>query len=184
MGKLGHELKVKLTDSDHEQDLMHVGVGVSQVLPILIVCLLASEDTTLIFEQPELHLHPFVQTRLADFFLSMSLLNKQCIIETHSEYLINRLRFRVASDSSPLPQDSLNQKIKIYFTEKVEGVSQYREVTVNKYGAIVDWPKGFFDQSQREAEEILRASMAKRKQEKEARRQAMQRQIQGENDDD
>ena len=184
MGKLGHELKVKLTDSDHEQDLMHVGVGVSQVLPILIVCLLASEDTTLIFEQPELHLHPFVQTRLADFFLSMSLLNKQCIIETHSEYLINRLRFRVASDSSLTPQDSLNQKIKIYFTEKVEGVSQYREVAVNKYGAIVDWPKGFFDQSQREAEEILRASMAKRKQEKEARRQAMQRQIQGENDDD
>ena len=182
MGKLGHELKVKLTDSDKEQDLMHVGVGVSQVLPILIVCLLADEDTTLIFEQPELHLHPFVQTRLADFFLSMSLLNKQCIIETHSEYLINRLRFRVASDPSLTPQDSLNQKIKIYFTEKVEGVSQYREVAVNKYGAIVDWPKGFFDQSQREAEEILRASMAKRKQEKDARRQAMQRQTQGEGD--
>jgi predicted ATPase len=183
MGKLGHELKVKLTDSDQEQDLMHVGVGVSQVLPILIVCLLADEDTTLIFEQPELHLHPFVQTRLADFFLSMSLLNKQCIIETHSEYLINRLRFRVASDPALSPQDSLNQKIKIYFTEKVEGVSQYREVAVNKYGAIVDWPKGFFDQSQREAEEILRASMAKRKQEKDTRRQAMQRQTQGEGDD-
>lgn len=183
MGKLGHELKVKLTDSDQEQDLMHVGVGVSQVLPILIVCLLASEDTTLIFEQPELHLHPFVQTRLADFFLSMSLLNKQCIIETHSEYLINRLRFRVASDSSFTPQDSLNQKIKIYFTEKVEGVSQYREVAVNKYGAIVDWPKGFFDQSQREAEEILRASMAKRKQEKEAKLQRLQQQAQQEETD-
>jgi predicted ATPase len=185
MGKLGHELKVKLTESDKEQDLMHVGVGVSQVLPILVVCLLADEDTTLIFEQPELHLHPFVQTRLADFFLSMSLLNRQCIIETHSEYLINRLRFRVASDKTLEPQDSLNQNIKIYFTEKNGGISEYREVAVNKYGAIVDWPKGFFDQSQREAEEILRASMAKRKQEKEAKREQLQQQkkLQEENND-
>nr|WP_290221380.1 DUF3696 domain-containing protein [Trichocoleus desertorum] len=166
MGKLGHELKVTLPGLGKEQDLMHVGVGVSQVLPILVMCLLADEDTTLIFEQPELHLHPLVQTRLADFFLSMALLGKQCIIETHSEYLINRLRFRVASDIGPEPRETLAEQIKIYFAEKVDGASQYSEVTVNKYGAIVDWPQGFFDQSQREAEEILRASMAKRKQER------------------
>jgi len=169
MGKLGHELKVTLPGLGKEQDLMHVGVGVSQVLPILVMCLLADEDNTLIFEQPELHLHPLVQTRLADFFLSMALLGKQCIIETHSEYLINRLRFRVASDITSEPRDILAEQIKIYFAEKFEGSSRYREVTVNKYGAIVDWPQGFFDQSQREAEEILRASMAKRKQERQKR---------------
>lgn len=70
MGKLGHELKVVLPNSDGKHDLTHVGVGVSQVLPILVMCLLAEPDSTLVFEQPELHLHPKVQTLLGDFFLS------------------------------------------------------------------------------------------------------------------
>ena len=96
-GKLGHELKVALSDSDSTHDLTHVGVGVSQVLPILVMGLLADTDTTLVFEQPELHLHPKVQTLLGDFFLSMALCNKQCIVETHSEYFIDRLRFRIAA---------------------------------------------------------------------------------------
>ncbi len=81
-GKLGHELKVALSDTDSTHDLTHVGVGVSQVLPILVICLLADRDSTLVFEQPELHLHPKVQTLLGDFFLSMALINKQCIVET------------------------------------------------------------------------------------------------------
>lgn len=162
LGKLGHELKVTTLDTDMPQDLTHVGVGVSQVLPILVMCLLAEKDTTLVIEQPELHLHPRVQTLLADFFLSMSLLGKQCIIETHSEYIINRLRFRVASAAG----EELSSKVKVYFVEKKGGVSSFQEVEVNKYGAIIDWPTGFFDQSQREAEEILRAAMTKKKQER------------------
>src|SRR5699024_9058881 len=48
-GKLGHELKVALSDSDATHDLTHVGVGVSQVLPILVTCLLADRDSTLVF---------------------------------------------------------------------------------------------------------------------------------------
>ena len=145
---------------DNSKDLTHVGVGVSQVLPILVMGLLSKEDTTLIFEQPELHLHPLVQTRLADFFLSMSLLKKQCIIETHSEHLINRLRFRAATASVEEP---LTDTSKIYFVEKVEGTSRFKEVVINEYGSIQDWPSGFFDQSYSEAENILMASIKKRK---------------------
>ena len=55
-GKLGHELKVVPPGLSQPHDLTHVGVGVSQVLPILVMCLLADPDTTLVFEQPELHL--------------------------------------------------------------------------------------------------------------------------------
>jgi len=159
-GKFGHELKVSLSENSRPHDLTHVGVGVSQVLPILVASLLASPDTTLIFEQPEIHLHPKVQTLLADFFLSMTLLGKQCIVETHSEYLINRLRFRAASGQR---EGSVTSKLRIYFVEKVNGCSQFREVRVNEYGAIPDWPDGFFDQSQTEAENILRAATLKRK---------------------
>ncbi len=159
-GKLGHELKVSVAKGGKAQDLTHVGVGVSQVLPILVMSLLADEDTTLIFEQPELHLHPKVQTRLGDFFLSMTFLGKQCIVETHSEYLINRLRFRAASAPA---ERSLVDLMKIYFLEKKEGASAFKEVNINEYGAILDWPEGFFDQSQQEAEEILKAASAKRR---------------------
>jgi predicted ATPase len=159
-GKLGHELKVTLTPNVEPYDLTHVGVGVSQVLPILVSCLLASTDVTLIFEQPEIHLHPRVQTLLGDFFLSMALMGKQCIIETHSEYLINRLRFRAAA--APAERD-ITSNIKMYFVERQQNVSTFRDVVVNEYGAIPDWPEGFFDQSQFEAEEILRAASRKRK---------------------
>ncbi len=159
-GKLGHELKVSLSEGGPNHDLTHVGVGVSQVLPILVMSLLADRDTTLIFEQPELHLHPKVQTRLSDFFLSIVLMGKQCLIETHSEYLINRLRYRAAAEGD---DNRVTNNIKVYFVEKTDGSSHFREVKVNEYGAILDWPEGFFDQSQFEAESILRAAASKKK---------------------
>jgi len=167
-GKLGHELKVITPDVGMPHDLTHVGVGVSQVLPILVMCLLAQPDTTIIIEQPELHLHPKVQTLLGDFFLSMAMLGKQCIVETHSEYIINRLRFRAATAHG----DEVPSLLKVYFAEKKGGASTFRPVNVNKYGAILDWPDGFFDQSQAEAEEILRAATRKRRQEQEDHKDA------------
>jgi predicted ATPase len=162
-GKLGHELKICLSEGGPNHDLTHVGVGVSQVLPILVMCLLADRDTTLIIEQPELHLHPKVQVLLADFFLSIVLSGKQCLIETHSEHLINRLRYRAAADEN---NNILDENLKIYFVEKTDGSSVFREVKVNEFGAILDWPEGFFDQSQSESESILLAAVAKRKQQR------------------
>jgi predicted ATPase len=88
----------------------------------------------------------------------MSLLGKQCILETHSEYLINRLRFRAAASAD----DEVSKKIVMYFVEKPADTSIFRRVIVNEYGAIADWPEGFFDQSQNEAEEILKAATRKR----------------------
>lgn len=159
-GKIGHTMQIN-NDLGMNQDLTHVGVGVSQVLPILIMSLLAEKGDVIILEQPELHLHPKVQTRLADFFVAMNALGKQCLIETHSEYLINRLRYFVAkSENSKVADDTM-----IYFVEKEEGHSKYRPVTINKYGVIEDWPDGFFDESSKIAEAILEAGMNKRMQE-------------------
>lgn len=165
LGKLGHEMQVRLHEDDAPHDLTHVGVGVSQVLPIVVSCLLAEPDTMLIFEQPELHLHPKVQTLLADFFLAMAMLGKQCVLETHSEYLINRLRFRAAAAEGRQLVDTMQ----IYFVEKFGNQAQFRKVEVNEYGAILDWPDGFFDQSQREAEQTLKAAFAKKQEERSKR---------------
>lgn len=159
--KLGYELKVDTANSGALHDLTHVGVGVNQILPILVQSLLAEKGSTLIFEQPELHLHPRVQTRLADFFISMTLLNKQCIIETHSEYLINRLRYQAAASEG----DNISQNVLIYFVDKPLGESIYKPIKLNKFGVLEDWPKGFFDENEENARAIIKAAIEKRKKE-------------------
>jgi hypothetical protein len=159
LGLLGHDLKVAVQAGDALHNLVHVGVGVSQVLPILVAALLAEVESVLVFEQPELHLNPKVQTLLGDFFLSIARSGKQCIVETHSEYIINRLRLRAAEDLEDRTLDALG----LYFVEKHGPKSHYRLIGVNRFGAIDDWPEDFFDQSPREAESILRAAMAKRR---------------------
>lgn len=161
-GKLGHEMKIMAQGSSSLHDLTHVGVGVSQVLPILVLSLLAEKDSTLIFEQPELHLHPMVQTRLADFFASMVLLEKQCIVETHSEYLINRLRFLSAISK----ENEISSKVSIFFVEKENDISIYNKIKFNKYGSITNWPKGFFDENEKNAASIIKAAMNKKSNEK------------------
>lgn len=159
-GQLGYELKVTLDGDAVAMDLTNMGFGVSQILPILIMCLLSEPYATILIEQPEVHLHPKVQSRLGDFFLSIAQTGRQCIIETHSEHLVNRLRYRAAS--APL-ESSLTSMMKIYFAERKNGGSVYRDVPVNEYGAIMDWPAGFFDESQDEAERILNAAARKYK---------------------
>jgi predicted ATPase len=157
-GKYGLELGVKIGNGNQIKDITQVGVGVSQVLPILVSGLLAESDTTLIFEQPELHLHPKVQTRLADFFLSMTQLGKQCLVETHSEHIINRIRLRIAEGSEGSPW---HDAAKVYFVENKNDSSTFREIKIDECGSILDWPEGFFDERQQETERILRVASKK-----------------------
>lgn len=157
--KVGYRLSVYSPGLEKKLDLTSVGVGVSQVLPTLVLSLLASRGSILIFEQPELHLHPKVQSVLADFFLGISMCGKQCIVETHSEHIINRLRRRIVES----PGSAVLDQTKIYFVEKENDISQFRAVTANEYGNILDWPKGFFDQAEEESSIILRLQMQKRK---------------------
>ncbi len=157
-GKFGHEMQVKTKGVEKTHDLTNVGVGVSQVLPIIIMALLADEDSLLIFEQPELHLHPLVQSRLADFFICLTLQGKQCLIETHSEYLIKRLRRRTAEFDG----ETLARLTRIYFVERENGVSSYKPINLNAYGSVSEWPKDFFDQSDKEIEKIIEAATRKK----------------------
>ncbi|WP_367598004.1 DUF3696 domain-containing protein [Pseudomonas fulva] len=157
-GKLGYELQVKTRESDKMQDLTHVGVGVSQVLPIVVMALLSEPDDILIFEQPELHLHPKVQSRLTDFFLALSK-DRQLIIETHSEYLINRLRLRIVQSRD----NKIKNSSTILFVNKNDEGSQFQKVDITSYGSIIDWPNEFFDQTDSEVENILLEAVNKKK---------------------
>ena len=159
-GRMGIALGVTPPGIDREVDLTSVGVGVSQVLPVILLCLLAEPGTLVILEQPELHLHPKLQQDLADFLLACTRAGRQLVIETHSEHLVNRLRYRIAADET----DETHGLIRLVFAENEGGVTSYREPEINAYGGLGDdWPAGFLDLTARESQDLVRQALAKRK---------------------
>jgi len=128
-----------------ETFITDVGFGVSQVLPAIVLLYYAPEGSTVILEQPEIHLHPAVQASLADVIITaISSRNIQVILESHSEHLLQRLLRRVAEgETSPYPAIRPSD-IKLFFCQSVEGVSRMEELKVNLFGAIENWPEDFF----------------------------------------
>lgn len=156
--KMGVGLTVESDQSGKQLDLTNVGVGVSQVLPLLTVCLLAPVDGVVLIEQPELHLHPKVQSMLGDFFIGIAARGTQCILETHSDRLINRVRRRIAEDMD----DRIFKLSRIYMIEKDNSETKVLHVEPNEFGAIPRWPKGFFDEGPDESSKIVEAATKKR----------------------
>ncbi len=156
-GRLGYDLRVTLPDLPRPVDLTSIGVGVSQVVPVIVVCLLAEPGSVILLEQPELHLHPAMQQRLADFLLAIARAGRQVIIETHSEYLVTRLRLRMAQDAT----DRTAALVTVINASKRAGRTRFDPVEVNRYGSIEEWPDGFFDQASADARELLEAGLAK-----------------------
>jgi predicted ATPase len=145
---------VNMVIDEQEFALPQLGTGVSQVLPILVMCLAAPIGSTLIIEQPELHLHPKMQSRLADFFIAMSLSGRQCLIETHSEYIIETLRYRILMLSDRkfvvLPDRKakpLHEHTKLYFVTKKDGVSHFKDIVIDENASLDEMPDDFFDES-------------------------------------
>jgi len=127
-----------------------LGTGISQVLPVITLCLLARRGDLILLEQPELHLNPTMQQLLADFLLEMAKTDRQIIVETHSEYIVTRLRL------NSLEETSTRDIAKILFVEKdPEQGTSYREVEVNKFGEIQNWPVGFFDQASSDYKRLI-----------------------------
>ncbi|MFC3295513.1 AAA family ATPase [Clavibacter michiganensis] len=151
-GKLGRGLRLEVNGIS--RDLTTVGVGASQLLPVLAVVLAADRDTVVCIEQPELHLHPAVQSRLADFFL-FARPGVRVIIETHSEYMITRIRLRVAEDKVR------PANVAVFFSEQAKGVTNLRKLELNSMGDFSSWPKGFFDTQNQDARELVKAVTAR-----------------------
>lgn len=128
-------------------NLMDVGFGGSQVLPLIVQALTAPEQSLMIAEQPEIHLNPRLQGILAELFVDMAKHDRRVIVETHSEHLLLRLRTLIAKGEIA-PTD-----VALYFVEKRNGRATVEEIPVSDQGHIEPerWPVGFFEDGLREA---------------------------------
>jgi hypothetical protein len=122
--------------------MRQVGFGIGQVMPVLVQSLLSVDDL-IVIEQPELHLHPALQSELGDLFINAcNERGNRFLIETHSEHLLMRLGRRIREGA--IPPDFVKV---IYVDTRADGTAAIRELSLDEDGALIDgWPGGFFDQ--------------------------------------
>ncbi|BEV05943.1 AAA family ATPase [Chryseobacterium gambrini] len=139
--------------------IKHVGFGISQILPIVVEGLRIKDNETFVLEQPELHLHPKVQSGLTDFLLSLVEEGKNVVIETHSDHLITRLRRRIAEDKS----NKLDDKVLLTFVEVGANDVLFKNIDIDDFGVIeLPYPENFIERTDIELKAILKAQMFKR----------------------
>ena len=148
---------VKTFSSSVPTSLTDVGFGVSQVLPVLVLLYYVPEGSTVLMEQPELHLHPAVQSGLADVMLNVAeVRNVQIVVESHSEHLMRRLQRRVAEGSASA------EDVKLYFVSFNRGKARVSDLLLNEWGEIENWPDKFFGDEMGEIAAISKASLKRR----------------------
>jgi predicted ATPase len=138
-------VEVKRSASSPPVLLTDVGFGVSQVLPVLVLLAYASEGDTVLLEQPEIHLHPSVQSGLADILIETALArNVQVVVESHSEHLLARLQRRMAEHQLDRGLELTPREVAVYFVDCRSAQSSIVELEFDIFGNIENWPKNFF----------------------------------------
>lgn len=133
------KIMVKPFGRTYTDSIADVGFGVSQALPYLVADADLPRFGTLIINQPEIHLHPSSQALLGDYFAAR-IHSRQYVIETHSEYLLNRIRLLVAKGKISSKQVRL-----IYCGVDDKGGSTIHNIVVEKDGSLSGAPRDFFD---------------------------------------
>ncbi|MEV0623072.1 DUF3696 domain-containing protein [Nonomuraea sp. NPDC050404] len=147
--------------------LTDVGFGVSQVLPVLVLLAYAPEGSTVLLEQPEIHLHPAVQSGLADVVIEAAKVrNIQVVVESHSEHFLMRLQRRIAEKEigrglALEPEDCL-----LYFCRTEGAASKVDRLVLDSFGNITNWPDDFFGNQFEEAAAMNRAARRRANDEK------------------
>ncbi len=119
----------------------------------------AKPGGTVILEQPEIHLHPAVQSALADEIIETAMVrNVQVIVESHSEHLLTRLQRRVAEQSLSRGITLTPNDLALYFCQQEGDQSSIRELELDLFGNIANWPKDFFGNPMKDSVAMLEAA--------------------------
>lgn len=137
--------------------LTDVGFGISQVLPAIVLLQYVPEGSTVMLEQPEIHLHPLAQAGLADVVIHAATNRKlQILFESHSEHLLLRLQRRVAEEKVS------SDDVKLYFCDFNCGESELEDLDLDSTGNIRNWPDKFMGDAFNETAEAQLARLRRR----------------------
>lgn len=124
-----------------------LGLGVSYLVKVLIMCLRANKDDVLLIENPEIHLHPRGQARLGEFLAFIANAGIQVVVETHCEHLINKIQYEIYKNNIS------SQDVILYYKSQVE--EPFSMISFKGNGAYrVPIPEGFFDATLKELMEV------------------------------
>ena len=150
--KIPTQKRLVLIEKNRNLEVMpqDIGVGISQILPIIVAALDTQAEIVAI-EQPELHIHPAIQVNLADLFISQIHKDKIFLIETHSEHVLLRFMRRIRETSQGnIPAEELEIEAKdlvVHFVEVDNSKCFIQEMPINSEGELVKaWPGGFFEE--------------------------------------
>ena len=135
------ELKLNSSDGDASFKPVNVGYGYSYVLPVVVAAMIAKAGGILVVENPEAHLHPGAQSRLARFLIRQAITNGyQLIIESHSDHVVNGLRIAAKEGEIKSSQCLID-----YFYSEGDA-TEVSAITCDKNGTLSEYPDDFMDE--------------------------------------
>ncbi|MDE0126517.1 MAG: AAA family ATPase [Bryobacterales bacterium] len=145
---LGHkriepfQIQVRRFGSKHKgpmRNIIDVGYGVSQVLPLITELLQTDSESMFLIQQPEVHLHPTAQAALGSLFCQIANWKQQLIVETHSDYIVDRIRMDVRDKKSNLNAEDVS----ILYFERDDLDSKIHCLRLDEYGNILSAPDSY-----------------------------------------
>jgi predicted ATP-dependent endonuclease of OLD family len=151
------ELKVnRALDSTDMVNIVDVGSGVSQVLPVLVALVVAEPDQLVYLEEPEIHLHPRAQANLGEIIVDAANRGVRVVLETHSDLLLRRIQSLVAED-----EISPDQAILHWFSRDEDGFTKITTADMDATGAFGDFPEDFSEVDLQEESRYIEAAETK-----------------------
>lgn len=136
--KAGSPFQLQVAIDNNISNIIDVGYGISQVLPVVVELLLLEETTMLLAQQPEVHLHPASQAALGSLFgKTVMLSDNYLVVETHSDYIINRIRLDIARERLD------PSKVQLLYFERTGRKSRVHPIEIDAFGNLINAPKGY-----------------------------------------
>lgn len=144
--------QIEILRGSSRSNLVDVGYGVSQALPVIVLLHFVPEGSVILCEDPEAHLHPMAQAGLADMFVEVARERKlQILLETHSEHLFRRLQYLIAARSAR------SEGCALYYVEQDWPSAKITVLESDEFGRVKNWPKHLFGDALGEAGRQMRA---------------------------
>ena len=125
----------------HLRNLVDVGYGVSQSLPVLTELLSDNAPSTYLLQQPEVHLHPTAQAALGGLFCNIAAKGVQMVVETHSDYLLDRIRMDVRDGKGEPPLKP--EDVSILYFERLGASVRIHPIWIDENGNVRDAPNSY-----------------------------------------